>query len=518
MALGRVAGTLLSDHGKYGFIKLDSEEDGNMFVLPKSCQAFGGILPPVGTRVTFDVTLDEKTGKERAESVQPEGGDVGAPYDPEADAEILQMMSALAGGSESAPAGLLTGEMLSGSARNFGFIKQDSGEENMFVMPKACQAFGGELPPVGARVAYEVVVDEKTGKPRAENVQPLDGQEARGRKQPMSAGWEGWAEAPQAKRPRPTSAAWASPTPAAWASPSLSRQAGTMLSYNGNFGFIEQDSGEANMFCLPASCEAFGGVLPSIGSRITYEVVTDAKTGRPRAENVQPEAAWGPPFGYSEPSAYSKGTKGGKGAKGKSKPSATPALPSPAALPAGPAGKGGGYSGKSSAGCSGGWLLPDAGKGARGGDISGTMAAMSQWSVMTGTMLSDNGKFGFIQQDSGEENMFVMPLCCQGFGGQMPPPGTRVQYTVTIDTKTGRPRAEQVGPARPSGSILVDNGKFGFIQQDDGGENMFVMPGAFSDGVQKVLALPPIGTRVSYDVVVDAKTGRPRAENAQVEG
>merc|ERR1712226_1189254 len=66
--------------------------------------------------------------------------------------------------------------------------------------------------------------------------------------------------------------------------------------------------------------------------------------------------------------------------------------------------------------------------------------------------------------------------------------------------------AHTMQPQRPTGIVTDLRANFGFIKQDSGEADMFMLP-----------PFPPLGSHVSYDVAVDTKTGRPRAENVQVE-
>lgn len=487
MAIGRHTGTIIQNRDKYGFIQPDAANSGdeNVFVMPKGCEVFGNLVPPVGTRVTYTIVKDSKTGRMRAHDLQPEEG-------------YLAAYVASMGGGYGAENGFgADGSFgINGHGQgtvpvdNLGLLQQGSGDDTNIFITQAMNALGGPMPPAGSRVSYDVVIDEQTGLPRADNFQIS-----------LSSGQQAAVgQALQEQMHGQGNVAWqlgASQSlgagalgPAQFAQAATDRHTGTLVQDNGSFGFIQPDDGGENMFVMPSGCEAFGKMLPPQGTRVTYGVKLDNKSSRPRANDVRPEA----PPSHALLAAVMHSAQGGPGgswgpAAGAGKGALARVDPWSSALMGAQLPGGGGCIGS-----------------------AGGLVAPPGATAQTGVMLFDTGSYGFIKPDDGTENMFVMPKGCQGFGGAFPPQGTAVAYDVVLDSKTSRPRADNVRPTRMSGTIIVDNGTFGFIKQDLGGDNMFVMPSSckeFQGGKQ----LPPIGSRVSYDVGTDSKTGRPRAEH-----
>uniref|UniRef100_A0A7S2VRV1 Cold-shock domain-containing protein n=1 Tax=Zooxanthella nutricula TaxID=1333877 RepID=A0A7S2VRV1_9DINO len=285
-----------------------------MFIIPQTCHNWGREIPPVGTRVSFHVVTDGRTGRPRADGVEPANDEVLDEAQAAQEALVDELLrgplapSPPMDAQHGAPPGPSIGRcegVVQCERGTFGFIKQDNGESDMFVLPP--------VPPVGARVAYDVVQDPKTGRPRAENVQVLSaaGAPARGsfvsaspalrappiaQRRPAGAGSYGAAQEMSLDEVMDSMSgmSWdqmqdltyediagrseehAAPQPPA----AHGGATGTVASINasGTFGFIAQDSGEADMFALPP--------VPPVGTRVSYDVVQDAKTGRPRAENV----------------------------------------------------------------------------------------------------------------------------------------------------------------------------------------------------------------------------------------
>ena len=158
----------------------------------------------------------------------------------------------------------------------------------------------------------------------------------------------------------------------------------------------------------------------------------------------------------------------------------------------------------------------------------------------TGTFVSDKGQYGFIKQDTQNEDVlaeriFVLPFSCPE--GKLPTEGSRVEYKMVMDPKTKRPRAEDVvlegaavqsSPAvevgdefdspsdhrdwyrpeeKPSscsrrdlsileGSLVDSKGNYGFVKTED--EEIFVhethCPGR---------KMPEVGTRLRFEVDLD---------------
>eukprot|EP00929_Paragymnodinium_shiwhaense_P027062 TRINITY_DN15971_c0_g1_i1.p1 TRINITY_DN15971_c0_g1~~TRINITY_DN15971_c0_g1_i1.p1 ORF type:complete len:1228 (+),score=186.64 TRINITY_DN15971_c0_g1_i1:119-3802(+) len=455
-------GVILQNGPTYGFIQQDMAAE-KMFVIPSSCSGFDGKIPPLGTRVTYTVVMDQKTGRPRAENVEPGRDDRAA-----AAAKRLAL-----------PEGVKLGTM-DKNRGNFGFIAQDDGGE-MFVLPSSCTGFAGAFPLLGTRVAFTVVLDGKTGHPRAEDVHPAA--VVLGAAAPAAVAVNAAARGPRVG------------DPPSYVNNSDQNQPtgvklGVMARDEGKFGFIVEDASQAEWFVMPSSCAAFANNLPPIGMRVVFTAVTDAKTGRPRADDVRPEAD--DMAGLAAAQTWTS--------QGEPKVSHRPR-----------------------------------------GAFTANREPQLPAGVMLGAMHRDKGKFGFILQDDGQTEWFVIPSSCIGFGYAFPPIGTRVAFAQTTDAKTGAPRADRVHAEAFAAHVLEDEGgqdqgaeeaghtsllpvgvqlgtmmdkmrgKFGFIAQDDGGE-MFVLPLSCTGFGG---SLPEIGSRVAFTVVTDAKTGQPRAEDVQ---
>lgn len=74
------------------------------------------------------------------------------------------------GGSSGGGSGRPSGTFVR-SKDTFGFIKMDDGQE-IFVLPGDCVGYDSVLPLLGCRVSLTIGTDQKTGKPKAEDVYP----------------------------------------------------------------------------------------------------------------------------------------------------------------------------------------------------------------------------------------------------------------------------------------------------------------------------------------------------------
>jgi len=115
--------------------------------------------------------------------------------------------------------------------------------------------------------------------------------------------------------------------------------------------------------------------------------------------------------------------------------------------------------------------------------------------------------------------------------GQEPPAGTMLSFTLGVDGRSGKERAQDIrverdpsiqdlyGPPRLFGTLTdwKAQSACGFIEcMDPAGKRYFAHKSEFaeqfSDGAE-----PPIGTHVSFTPGVDLKSGKERAQNIQIE-
>eukprot|EP00756_Hemistasia_phaeocysticola_P030684 Hpha_TRINITY_DN16304_c4_g10::TRINITY_DN16304_c4_g10_i1::g.59250::m.59250 len=147
----------------YGFITPDGSDE-DVFVHNT---AFGGGSLAEGEKVNFSVARDSG-GKTRAENVSGP-----AVLAPPAGAAVMQK-----GGAALQKDMQLIGKVVTGVVREwyddkgFGFIEPKDVGGSIFCHNTA---FGGGVLAIGTPVTLTVVADPRSGKPRAENVQALQG-------------------------------------------------------------------------------------------------------------------------------------------------------------------------------------------------------------------------------------------------------------------------------------------------------------------------------------------------------
>eukprot|EP00931_Biecheleriopsis_adriatica_P051540 TRINITY_DN2990_c0_g1_i1.p1 TRINITY_DN2990_c0_g1~~TRINITY_DN2990_c0_g1_i1.p1 ORF type:complete len:863 (-),score=173.12 TRINITY_DN2990_c0_g1_i1:72-2537(-) len=383
-------------------------------------------------------------------------------------------------------------------AGKYGFIKQDSGGPDMFVRDWSC--VGGAFPAVGTRVRYAVVTDASSGKPRAEDVDVMDKSS-----KPQQSNWlqtgdtytgtfiknagghgyirqDGCEDHAVVEPAECTGFEEKLPVPGTRVSYTVDMQGpgrfmalqvhpetvvesneefhGTVQRKFDNFGFIKPDKGGPHVFCYASKTSS----VPQPGTRVVYKMVKDKGTGRPRADDVRP--AHGDDSKKlknvsPKPPSHPPATEAQK--KGHNPRVIPPRLeenrvPSPASAPGSPANS----------------------------TASGAMDAEEDAPV------SDDEAFE--QEEIGEQEME------QEDAENEKDENGWFKYPKAAKTFTGV-FVKEIGKAG-----------FGFIKQDAGGPDMFVKDWSCVGG-----AFPVIGTHVRYAVVTDASTGRPRAENVELQ-
>lgn len=178
------------------------------------------------------------------------------------------------------------------------------------------------------------------------------------------------------------------------------------------------------MFVLPMDCDAYGKEIPPKGTRVSYTIGLDPEKGKPIAKNVQPEhASQKKSFSSADP-LWSKPSFDGK-----------PSVASRISWERQEWGK-----------SFGGKPPPQLAKGSVVKGKNGHMPSYNAGRLLSGKITRGQDRFGWLQPDNGDPDLFVLPLDCEAFGQTIPAIGTRVLYSVGLDPQKGLPKALQVQP------------------------------------------------------------------------
>lgn len=192
---------------------------------------------------------------------------------------------------------------------------------------------------------------------------------------------------------------------------------GTVKWFNSakGFGFIEPEDGGGDVFVHVSAIERAGLNGLNEGEKVNYEIVTDRRTGKASADNLE---------------SMGGGTPGGS-------------RPPPPRDRFG--GGGGGYGDRGGAGGGGGYDRAPRGGGGGGGfqdrgPVSGDPGeGVVKW-------FNSTKGFGFIQPDQGGQDIFVHISAVERAGLRGLNEGQRVSYVAAPDRKTGKVSAESIQP------------------------------------------------------------------------
>lgn len=209
----------------YGFIKTDRKGP-DLFVHRNSIRDSKALLQ--GDKVCFDVV--DEDGRKAAVNVTGGTGGHGLTFGCEVNRELVQGQF-----------GYLKKLF---PDKGFGFLKQDSGEKDVFVHEDALCSTGEDIQ-AGMRVKYDSVWDAKRSSRKAANVAIVS---------------------------RDTS---------------MQGQFGVLKEFSSekSFGFVKQDSGEHDLFLHESALRNPHDKLQA-GMRVEYDVVWDENRGSRKASNV----------------------------------------------------------------------------------------------------------------------------------------------------------------------------------------------------------------------------------------